>query len=203
MSPLIIIIAVTVLVYFLTERNDEMKEKLMFSPYLIKQHGEYHRLISSIFIHADLTHLGFNMFSLYFLGSVIQAEFVDFYGLEKGLMIFVVLYVLGGLFAELWPYSKHQDNYLYRSLGASGAVSAVIFAAIIWRPDMELMMLFLPIPIPAYIFGPIYLAIEYYGMKRGQSNIGHDAHIGGALFGVLFVLLLNPSKGTLFIQQFF
>lgn len=203
MSPLIIIIAVTVGMYFLTERNEELKDKMLFSPYLIKNRGQYHRLISSIFIHADLMHLAFNMISLFFLGEVILNEFIFSYGIEKGSVIFVVLYLVGGLFAELWPYSKHQDNYMYRSLGASGAVSAVIFAAILWRPDMELMMFLLPIPIPAYLFGPFYLAIEYYAMKRGQTNIGHDAHIGGAIFGILFVLLLNPSKGALFIQHFF
>ena len=98
---------------------------------------------------------------------------------------------------------KHQDNPAYRSLGASGAVSAVIFAAILWDPSMLLGIMFLPFPIPAYIFGPIYLAIEYFSMKRGGTGIAHDAHLGGAIFGILFVLLLNFEKGKEFIDLIF
>jgi membrane associated rhomboid family serine protease len=98
---------------------------------------------------------------------------------------------------------KHQDNPAYRSLGASGAVSAVIFAAILWDPSMLLVIMFLPFPIPAYIFGPIYLAIEYFSMKRGGTGIAHDAHLGGAIFGILFVLLLNFEKGKEFIDLIF
>jgi membrane associated rhomboid family serine protease len=88
-------------------------------------------------------------------------------------------------------------------LGASGAVSAVIFAAILWDPSMSLGILFIPFPIPAYIFGPIYLAVEYFSMNRGGTGIAHDAHLGGAVFGILFVLLLNINKGKEFLDLFF
>ena len=100
-------------------------------------------------------------------------------------------------------FLKQQDNSSYRSFGASGAVSAVIFAAILWDPSMRLGILFIPFPIPAYIFGPIYLAIEYFSMKRGGTGIAHDAHLGGAVFGILFVLLLNINKGKEFLDLFF
>ncbi len=91
---------------------------------------------------------------------------------------------------------------MYRSLGASGAVSAVVFATILWNPQLELMMVFIPIPIKAYVLGPIYLAIEYFSMKRGASRIAHDAHLGGALFGILFVLLIDANKGVEFLNIF-
>jgi membrane associated rhomboid family serine protease len=160
-------------------------------------------MISSIFIHADLNHLVFNMISLYFLGNLFEQQMIQIYGVQLGSVNFLLLYLLGGVAAEIYPFIRHQDDPYYRSLGASGAVSAVIFAAIFWNPTMDLYLFFIPFPIPAYIFGPIYLAFEYFAMKRGTTNIAHDAHIGGALFGIFFVLLLNPNKGLEFFQAIF
>ncbi|MFK7786217.1 MAG: rhomboid family intramembrane serine protease, partial [Crocinitomicaceae bacterium] len=107
------------------------------------------------------------------------------------------------LFATIVPYIRNKDNPGYRSLGASGAVSAVIFAAILWNPEMRLSLFFIPIAIPAYIFGPLYLLFEFYMDKRGGGRIAHDAHIGGAIFGVLYVLIINIDKGKEFINLFF
>ncbi len=119
-----------------------------------------------------------------------------------GLYYYSTLYLLGGVSATILPYVRNSDNSMYRSLGASGAVSSVIFATILWNPQLELMLLFIPIPIKAYVLGPIYLLIEYYSMKRGGSGIAHDAHIGGALFGILFVLLIDSEKGVEFLDIF-
>jgi membrane associated rhomboid family serine protease len=116
---------------------------------------------------------------------------------------FAIVYFFGGIFASLFPYTRNHENQNYTSLGASGAVSSVVFAAILWNPTMKLALLFLPIPIPAYIFGPLYLAFEYFALRRGKGNIAHDAHIGGALFGILYVLLIEPSKGSEFVQLIF
>jgi membrane associated rhomboid family serine protease len=160
-------------------------------------------MIGHLFIHADVMHLSFNMMSLYFLGTILEQELMYAYGEVRGEAHFLVIYILGGLFATLIPYIRHQDNPSYRALGASGAVSAVIFAAIIWNPKMELMILFLPIPIPAYIFGPLYIAFEYWADRRGGSGIAHDAHIGGAIFGVLYVLIINIDKGKEFLSALF
>jgi len=203
MSLVLIIIGITVLISFSVENKPEQKEKMLFIPNLIKHNGEYHRMISSIFIHADLNHLVFNMISLYFLGNLFEQQLTEVYGIQLGSLNFVLLYLLGGIASEIYPFIRHQDDPYYRSLGASGAVSAVIFAAIFWNPTMDLYLFFIPVPIPAYIFGPIYLAFEYFAMKRGTTNIAHDAHIGGALFGILFVLLLNPNKGLEFFQTIF
>ena len=143
------------------------------------------------------------MISLYFLGSTLEYYLIEFYGLQLGVCYLLILYFAGAIFASLPSFLKQQDNSSYRSLGASGAVSAVIFAAILWDPSMRLGILFIPFPIPAYIFGPIYLAIEYFSMKRGGTGIAHDAHLGGAVFGILFVLLLNINKGKEFLDLFF
>jgi len=203
MSLVLIIIGITVLISFSVENKPDQKEKMLFVPNLIKHNGEYHRMISSVFIHSDLNHLVFNMISLYFLGNLFEQQMIQIYGVQLGSINFILLYLLGGIASEIYPFIRHQDDPYYRSLGASGAVSAVIFAAIFWNPTMDLYLFFIPVPIPAYIFGPIYLAFEYFAMKRGTTNIAHDAHIGGALFGILFVLLLNPNKGLEFFQAIF
>ena len=203
MSLVLIIIGITVLISFSVENKPDQKEKMLFIPNRIKHSGEYHRLISSIFIHADLNHLAFNMLSLYFLGTLFEQQMISVYGVQLGSVNFILLYLLGGVASEIYPFIRHQDDPYYRSLGASGAVSGVIFAAILWNPTMNLYLFFIPVPIPAYIFGPIYLAFEYFAMKKGTTNIAHDAHIGGALFGIFFVLLLNPNKGLEFFQAIF
>ncbi len=125
------------------------------------------------------------------------------YGFLIGSIHFLLLYLLGGLASAFVIYFRNQDNVSYRSLGASGAVSAVIFASIIWNPTMSLMIMFIPIPIPAYLFGPIYLLIEFFALRRGGTGIAHDAHIGGALFGVLYVLILDIEKGRQFFDLIF
>ena len=203
MNIVSIIIAITVLISFQTNKNPDLKQRFLYIPYQTKHNNEYYRLISHIFIHADISHLAFNMISLYFLGSTLEHRLIEFYGVQLGACYFLLLYFAGAIFASLPSFFKHQDNSSYRSLGASGAVSAVIFAAILWEPTMLLGIMFFPFPIPAYIFGPIYLAIEYFAMKRGGTGIAHDAHIGGAVFGVLFVLLLDINKGKEFLDLIF
>ena len=128
-------------------------------------------------------------------------ELTNTYG-DVGVIYYIILYVSGGIAATIIPLNKNSENPLYRSLGASGAVSAVVFATILWSPQLELMLMFIPIPIKAYVLGPIYLAIEYFSMRRGGSGIAHDAHLGGAVFGILFVLLINANKGIEFLNVF-
>jgi membrane associated rhomboid family serine protease len=199
-SFLMIIIIVTVLVSLNAFSKSLILDKMVYSPYRVKHEKEYYRLISHMFIHADSVHLIFNMMSLYFLGSFLENELIFSFGSIGGEVHFLILYFFGGLFST---FSRNQDNFNYRALGASGAVSAVIFAAIIWNPTMKLSLLFLPIPIPAYIFGPIYLAFEYWADRRGGTGIAHDAHIGGAIFGVIYVLIINIDKGKEFLSVIF
>ncbi len=196
-----IIVALTCLISWQALNNQNFQNQCMFIPYNVKHSKEYYRLLSHVLVHADFAHLAFNMISMFYLGKYLEMQLVYEYG-NLGMYYFIILYLLGGLAATILPYSRNSDNSMYRSLGASGAVSAVVFATIMWNPQLELMLLFIPIPIKAYILGPIYLAVEYYSMRRGGSGIAHDAHIGGALFGILFVLLIDPNKGVEFLRIF-
>lgn len=213
LNLLTILIALIVICSIAAFNNPALLDRYMFMPYRVKHDREHYRIGTHVFLHADWAHLLFNMLSLYFLGNSflyapcnyyagIDCGLIATYGSIAGSLHFIVLFILGGLFATLIPYIRNQDNPGYRSLGASGAVSAVIFAAILWNPGMKLALFFIPIPIPAYVFGPLYLLYEYIADKRGGTGIAHDAHIGGALFGILYVLIINSQKGGDFIGYF-
>ncbi len=197
-SLILIIVILTVLISYQGFSNTNFTEKSLFVPYRVKYNKEYYRIFSHIFIHADWTHLSFNMISLYFLGSFLEDQWYYSFGVQANYYL-VLLYFGGAIVATVWPYFRNAENPAYRSLGASGAVSAVIFAAMLWNPQLELYLMFIPIPIKAYVLAPLYLVFEYYSLKRGSSGIAHDAHIGGALFGILFVLLIDSNKGIEFL----
>jgi membrane associated rhomboid family serine protease len=203
MSLVLLILISTVAISWQAFNKTQLQERLLFIPYNVKHYQEYHRLLSHIFIHADIAHLAFNMISLYSLGTMLEQQLNFSYGPTVGSIHFFILYFMGGLFAALVIYARNKDNPSYQSLGASGAVSAVIFASIIWNPNMSLMFMFIPVPIPAYLFGPIYLLIEFFAMRRGETGIAHDAHIGGALFGIIYVLILDIEKGKQFFDLIF
>lgn len=198
----LIIIIITVAISVMFMDNQPVKGKLMFNAYMINRNKEWYRLFSSGLIHGDWVHLAFNMFSLYMFGGAVEEMFRDsgVYG-EKGTLLYILLYISSLATSSLYSYEKHKNDVYYNALGASGAVSAVIFAFIILAPTQKLMLLILPIPIPAYLFGLIFLGIEYYLGKRGQSNIGHDAHFWGAIYGILFTIALKPGLAMEFIQQ--
>ena len=202
LSITLIIVGLTVLISYQGFSNAAFREKSLYMPYRVKYNKEYYRIMSHIFVHGDWGHLCFNMFSLYFLGSFLETQWTYEFGLSAN-YYFIALYFGGGVVAALWPYYRNSENSLYRSLGASGAVSSVIFGAMLWQPELELYLMFIPIPIKAYVLGPLYLLYEYYSMKRGGSGIAHDAHLGGALFGILFVLLIDSNKGIEFLALFF
>lgn len=178
------------------------RDEHLFNPYAISNGHRIGGVFTHFWFHADWQHLIFNMLSLFMLGNVLEYSWTQEFGKIKGTGLFLALYLFGGVAATIIPFFRHRYNPNYRSLGASGAVSAVVFAAIMWYPTMQLGLLFLPIPIPAYIFGPLYLLIEYYAMRRGNSNIANDGHLSGALFGILFALVLDPSKLNSFISNF-
>ena len=202
-STTFIIIIVTCILSFKAFKDIKMSADWSLSPYAVKHNHNYTRLFTYMFIHADLPHLLFNMLSFYMFGGMLENQFISLWGGVIGELNFIILYFIGGLFATVWPYLRNFDNPNYISVGASGAVSAIIFSALLWNPTMTVGLIFLPIPIPAYIFGPLYLAFEYWAFKRNKSNIAHDAHLGGALFGILFTLLLNVEKGVEFVHLIF
>jgi membrane associated rhomboid family serine protease len=201
-SATLIILVCCVLISYLGFQRMELRDKFLYSPYEIA-HGKGHLgLLGHMWFHANWEHLLFNMMSFLFLGQSLEDWWDLEYGEDRSTLLFVGLYFFGGLAATIWPYLRHRENTHYRSLGASGAVAAVIFAAIVWNPTMKLGIMFIPFPIPAYWFGPLYLLLEYLAMKRGKSNIANDAHISGAIFGAAFSILLNPHKLTEFLQNF-
>lgn len=180
---IIVIIAANVLLSLKGFKDFSFFERYKFNIGGIRR-GEQIRMFSSGFLHVDEMHLFFNMFTLYFFAPVI----VQHFGNIKFLIIYLGSLLVGNLFSLLF----HKEEYHYSAVGASGAVSGVIYAAILLRPEMSLYMMFIPIPIPAYVFGVGYLLYSIYGMKNKMGNIGHDAHFGGAVGGYVITLILAP-----------
>jgi membrane associated rhomboid family serine protease len=150
--------------------------------------GEHLRMFTSAFLHVDIAHLAFNMLTLYFFAPVV----ITFLGTPSFLMIYFGSLLCGNLLTLQF----HKDEYHYRAVGASGAVTGILYAAILLNPDMNLFLFFIPIPIPAYIFGIGYLLYSIYGMKSRNDNIGHTAHFGGAIGGYLITLSKEPQMLT-------
>lgn len=198
----LVIIVVTILLSIRAFNDSGVKYKWVNYPYKMKRENEWYRTISHMFIHADYIHLFFNMFVLFSFGRMMEYMFVESFGIG-GHFHFFLLYFLGGLAAGLWPFIRNADNPNYMSLGASGAVSAVLFASILWYPQGGIYMMFIPVEIPAWLFGILYLLFEYYMSKRGNSGIAHDAHFGGAVFGLVYVLIINFDKGKAFFSYIF
>jgi membrane associated rhomboid family serine protease len=179
----IIIIAANVIISYKGFGDYAFFDKYKFSVGGV-QRGEKVRVFSSGFLHVDTQHLLFNMLTLYFFaGPVI--DYVEPLG-------FVIIYIVSLVFGSLLSFYFHKDEYHYSAVGASGAVTGVLYAAILLNPGMSLYMFFIPIPIPAYIFGIGYLLYSIYGMKNRIGNIGHDAHFGGAIGGFITTLILSP-----------
>ena len=205
-----IIVAITVVVSFLAFNDKDLSYKLTLSPYSVKHHKRWWQLFTHGFIHADYVHLGLNMYVLYSFGGFVESVLVDGYSSSEGLiggfgnigyLYYVTLYVGGLLFATLPSLKKHGDNPGYLAVGASGAVSAIVFSSIILYPTGGMGLLFIPIHIPSFIFGVLYLLAEHYMSKKGGTRIAHDAHIGGAFFGVFFTVLLDFKFLTNFIYM--
>lgn len=195
------IIGTTVLISYLGFRDSNLQEKLQFNAAKIIQEKEYHRLVSHAFIHSGWMHLGVNMLVLYFFGPNVEAYLGYYFG-NKAVAYFLILYFGGILASNLWSLIKHQNNYYYNAVGASGAVSAVVFTAIFFTP-WEPLYLFAIIPIPGILFALGYLAYSYQMSKRGTDNVAHDAHFLGAVFGFIFPILLKPNLFGHFIDQLF
>jgi membrane associated rhomboid family serine protease len=189
MSITLIIIIITVLVSIAALSNEKVYNDLIFYPPSITYDKQWYRFFTCGFIHADYIHLFFNMFALYGFGESIEGAFVSIF-YEKGKILYLVLYLTSLFFCLLPTYTKHKTDGYYRSLGASGAVSAVVFVSIMLNPLGGIRLMFIPIDIPAFIFGFIYLAITSYLDKRGGGNINHSAHLWGALYGIAFIIVL-------------
>lgn len=180
----IIIIAANVIISIKGFNDTSFFEKYKFNIAGIRR-GEKIRLFSSAFLHADFSHLLFNMLTLYFFANVVI--------MSVGVTYFVIIYVASLLAGNLLSFYFHKDEPHYSAIGASGAVMGILYSAILFFPNMGLYLFFIPIAIPAWLFGMAYLLYSIYGMKKRLGNIGHDAHIGGAVGGYVLTLAVAPS----------
>ncbi|WP_350285721.1 rhomboid family intramembrane serine protease [uncultured Croceitalea sp.] len=180
----IAIIAANVLVSIKGFNDQFFFDRYKFSIGGIKA-GQRERMATSGFLHVDISHLFFNMFTLYFFAPVV----IKWFGQVKFLVIYLVSLLAGSLLALFF----HKDEPYYSAVGASGAVTGILYAAILLQPNMQLGLLFIPIPLPAYVLGIAYLLYSIYGMKSRLGNIGHTAHFGGAIGGYAITLLFRPS----------
>lgn len=181
---LIVIIAATILFSYKGFNDVAFFRKYEFHIGSIRA-GEQIRMITSGFLHADMGHLFFNMFTLYMFAPVV----INYFGSASFLLIYMGSLIFGSLLTLL----MHKNEYSYRAIGASGAVMGILYSAILINPGMNLYLFFIPIPIPAYVFGIGYLLYTIYGMKAKRDNIGHTAHFGGAIGGYLITLIKEPA----------
>ncbi len=197
MSITLVIIIITALLSLTAFYKQGEMEKMLFWPAMIKERKQYYRFLTSGFIHADWMHLIFNMITLYYFGRIVEQVF----RINLGFGYYIALYLLAMIAADLPTYFKYKDNYQYRALGASGAVSGVLFASILYAPWAKIYILFIPIGIPAFIFGVLYLIFCVYMNKRGGDNINHNAHFWGAVFGIVFTIVVLPEIIPHFINS--
>lgn len=174
---------------------------LKFNAYDIWHRKQWHRMLSYGLVHGGWGHLFFNMLTLYFFGTVVERYFQAAFGHTPGIVLYVVLYVSALAVSTIGDLVKYKDNYGYNAVGASGAVSAVLFASILFEPKMGIYIYLIPIPVPGYIFAPLYLLYCWYMAKRNMDNIGHTAHFWGAVYGFVFPLLFRPDIFWHFISQ--
>jgi membrane associated rhomboid family serine protease len=199
-----VILAITGLTSYKAFEDPELKQNLLFNAYAIKHRNEVYRLFSHSVIHADWMHLIFNSIVLYNFGSIVEIKFISEFGLLKGSVNYFLLYIGAIVVSSLYSFIKHQDNKYYNALGASGATSAVLYSSIIIFPVDEIYFFGIKeFSFLAWQVGLSYLLYSHYMAKKGTDNIGHDAHIGGALFGAAITILFNTDYFFSFIEKVF
>ncbi len=194
----VVVVALTCLISLVAFNSSKILDSLIFWPPAISMRHQYYRFITCGFIHADFLHLAFNMVTLYFFGRGLEL----FYRGELGLQSYYypILYFTALIASNIPSYLKRKDDYNYRSLGASGAVCAVMFAVIMIRP-WDMLYIYGKLPIPAILYALLFLAFSIYMSKRGGDNVNHDAHLWGAAYGVLFTILVHPAIVSTFINE--
>ncbi|MFT6828839.1 MAG: membrane associated rhomboid family serine protease [Roseivirga sp.] len=196
----ILMVIIGLVTYFAWQRP-EWHKRLMLNPYLTVQNRQYYRLLTSGFVHNNSMHLFLNLFTLYFFGLAIEQIFYTYFG-DLGLALYVILFITAIVVANYPTTLKHKHNPGYNSLGASGGVSALVLAFILFDPVRDLC-LYAIICLPGYILGGLFIAYSVIMSKRNSDNINHDAHLFGALYGMIFTLILRPSTLSSFIEAIF
>lgn len=197
-----IIIALTSFVSYRAFSNQSLVNKLIFYPPAVKR-GEWYRLLSYGVLHADYTHLIFNMLTLFFFGTYIERFLKTSLGETQGGIWYIALYITALLVSILPTYAKQMHNHYYRGLGASGAVSAVVFAFILINPMSFMGIMFIPVMLPAFLFGVIYVVLSIYLENKQAGNVNHSAHIAGGIYGMLFIVVLFALSVDANILQHF
>ena len=191
MSITFLIIIITCVVSIIAFNKESLREDLLFWPYMIQRQGQWYRFITHGVLHADFLHLMFNMISFYSFGIALEQYFFKvLFGEQTGRAMIALLYVTGIVVSVIADFFKHRNHSYHRSLGASGAVSAIIFSAITISPKMPIQFFFIPFPIPGYIFGLAFLILSASLAKKGGGNIGHNAHFWGSVYGIFFTYLV-------------
>jgi membrane associated rhomboid family serine protease len=194
-----IIIGITVVISFYAFNNTNVLRGFIHNPYLINTRGQYYRFVTSGFIHRDHIHLILNMVTLYFFGGAIEHVFGILFGSAGGLY-FIALYLMAIVVSDVPTYFKNRNNPGYNSLGASGGVAAIVFAFILLLP-MERICLYFALCMPGFILGTLYVGYSYYMGRKANDGINHDAHLYGALFGLIFCAVFYPESLPRFIEQ--
>jgi len=194
-----ILIAITVIASFYAWSNHSIFHQWIFNPYQVSQRKQYYRFITSGFIHSSHIHLLFNMIAFYYFGLAMETKLLILFD-EMGIIYFLILYLVGIIISDFPTFIRHRNNPGYNSLGASGGVSAVVFSYILFFPLREIYLFFI-IPIPGFILGILFIVYSYYKGNSTGDNINHDAHLFGALFGLVFTIVLEPGVINSFIAQ--
>lgn len=197
MSITLILIIVTCLISYQALNNPGLFQRLKHTPYLVHRDREYYRFLSSGFVHADWMHLIINMYVLYSFGEFVEHKFVFYFGPLMGRLNFLLLYLLTLTVSDIPSYLKHKDNPHFSSVGASGAISGILFVFVLFQP-WSILLLFFIIPIPAIFAAVLYLVYSSWASRRGKDFINHDAHFYGAVFGLLIALGMKPSLFEVF-----
>lgn len=196
------IVIFTTLISILALGNHKLMEQLIFNPYVTRVRNEWFRFFSCALLHADYIHLGVNMFVLYSFGQAVEYYYDYAFG-SKGTLMFILLYVSSVIAANISTYMKHQHNPAYNSLGASGAVSAIVFTSILFNP-FDKVYLYGFIGLPGIVIGVAYLIYSYYMSQRASGdNINHEAHFYGSIHGIVFTIAFKPEIGKRFLEQLF
>ena len=174
---------------------------LKFNAWKIWHGKQWYRMLSYGLVHGGWGHLFFNMLTLYFFGTVVEQYFQAAFGDTAGIILYVVLYVSAIAVSTIGDLVKYRDDYGYSAVGASGAVSAIPFASILFEPKMGIYIYLIPIPVPGYIFAPLYLLYCWWAARKNIDNIGHTAHFWGALYGLAFPLVCRPDIFQHFLIQ--
>jgi membrane associated rhomboid family serine protease len=194
------IIIITSLISILAFNNPDLLNRMQFNAYSIKHRRQGWRFFTYALVHAGWAHLAINMFVFWSFGNIVYELYAYYFGLN-GILFFILLYVGGVMFSVLFDFGRHKDDVMYNAVGASGAVSAVVFASIILYPVGGVYLFFIPVEIPSPVFGILYLVYSAYMARRGRDNIGHDAHFWGAIFGVIFTIALKPVLFVYFVEE--